>query len=226
VRIKRRARRLILKSPSLTAFALVPAMKGRAMRVARLRAFSVHAPELHMPPRLKVFVTSDGLTDYVVATTSKAKALAAWGVRQDVFKEGVARETDDPELVAAAVALPGEVLRRPSAGRAALAKLKAAPRKPAKAKPERLKAERPTAPPLEKFRPPPKPKGPSKAALKKVADLEGRLTKANAEYEKAKFALARERAELERRDKTLDADHAAQRDKLQAALRAARRALE
>lgn len=179
-----------------------------------------------MAPRLKVFVTSDGLTDYVVATTSKVKALAAWGIRQDIFKEGVARETDDPELVAAAVAQPGEVLRRPAAGRAELAKLKSAPRKPAKSKPERAKAERAKSPPLEKFKPPPKPKGPSKAALKKVADLEGRLAKANAEYEKAKFALARERAELERRDKALDADHAAHREKLQTALNAARRALE
>ena len=35
-----------------------------------------------MAPRLKVFFTSDGLTDYVVAVSSKAKALAAWGVRR------------------------------------------------------------------------------------------------------------------------------------------------
>lgn len=179
-----------------------------------------------MAPRLKVFVTSDGLTDYVVATTSKAKALAAWGIRQDIFKEGVARETDDPDLVAAAVAQPGEVLRRPAAGRAELAKLKAAPRKPGKSRPEPAKPERTKPrPPLEAFKPPPKPKGPSKAALKKVADLEGRLAKANADYEKAKFGLARERAELERRGKTLDVDHAAHRRKLEAALSAARRAL-
>src|SRR5205823_4792364 len=77
-----------------------------------------------MPPRLKVFVTSDGLTDYVVATSSKAKALAAWGVRQDVFKEGLARETDEPALVAEASAQPGQVLRRPAGTRGELAKLK------------------------------------------------------------------------------------------------------
>jgi hypothetical protein len=180
-----------------------------------------------MAPRLKVFVTSDGLTDYVVATTSKAKALAAWGVRQDIFKEGVARETDDPDLVAAATAQPGEVLRRPAAARAELAKLKAAPRKPAQAKPEPAKAQKaePRPPSLERFKPSPKPKGPSKAALKKVAELESRLAKASADYEKSKFALARERAELERRGKALDADHAAHRQKLEAALSAARRAL-
>ena len=64
--------------------------------------------------RLKVFVTSDGFTDYVVAATSRAKALAAWGAHQDLFQTGGARETDDPELVTAASAQPGQVLRRPS----------------------------------------------------------------------------------------------------------------
>lgn len=150
--------------------------------------------------RLKTFVTSDGLTDYVVATTSRAKALAAWGVRQDVFKEGRAREVDDPELAAAAAARPGEVLRRPAGTRGELTKLGA-------------------------VAPAAKPKGPSKAALQKVADLKARLAELEAAYEEALAGLARERAELERRSQALEADHAAQRDKLQAALSAAKRAL-
>ena len=50
-----------------------------------------------MAARLKTFVTSDGLTDYVVATTSRPKALEAWGSHQDLFKTGLARETDDKE---------------------------------------------------------------------------------------------------------------------------------
>ncbi|WP_293677146.1 hypothetical protein [uncultured Phenylobacterium sp.] len=106
-----------------------------------------------MAARLKVFISSDGMTDYVVATTSKTKALAAWGSSQDLFKGGLARETDDPALVKAATAQPGEVLRRPAGSRAALAKLK-----PPKAPPER--------------------KGPSRSALKKVADLEARIAAA------------------------------------------------
>jgi hypothetical protein len=77
-----------------------------------------------MAPRLKVFVTSDGFTDYVVAASSRAKALAAWGVRQDVFKEGAAHETDDPALVKAATAQSGEVLRKPTGTRGQLAGLK------------------------------------------------------------------------------------------------------
>jgi len=86
-----------------------------------------------MAPRLKAFVTSDGLTDYVVAASSKPKALAAWGSHQDLFKTGLAHETDDPELVAAASAQPGEVLRRPAGSLSALANLKPAKKRPAKA---------------------------------------------------------------------------------------------
>src|ERR1700712_3350899 len=101
-----------------------------------------------MAARLKVFVTSDGLTDYVVAVSSRPKALAAWGVRQDLFKEGQAHETDDPALIRAASAQPGEVLRRPTGAQGKLAKLKAPKAKPA---------------------------GPSREALRKIAKLEKKL---------------------------------------------------
>ena len=152
-----------------------------------------------MAPRLKVFVTSDGLTDFAVATSSKAKALAAWGVRQDVFKEGQAHETDDPELVAAATARPGEVLRRPAGSRGELAKLKS------------VKA-------------PPKPKGPSKAALKTIATIEAQLAALDDGYEQAKAELARKRDELDRRAEAQAAEYAKTRVKLETALSAARRA--
>src|ERR1700760_1127283 len=102
-----------------------------------------------MAPRLKVFITSDGLTDYVVATSSRAKALALWGLRQDVFKEGGAHEVQDADLVKAALARPGEVLRRPTGAGGKLAAM--APTKPSK------------------------PKGPTKAQRQKVADLEAEL---------------------------------------------------
>jgi hypothetical protein len=160
-------------------------------------------------PRLKVFVTSDGLTDYVVAVSSKAKALAAWGVRQDLFKEGRARETDDPALVAAAMAQPGEVLRRPAETRGALARLKPP------------KRARPPAPPKAE----PKPKAPSKAALKKVADLEARLSALDAAHDAARSELARARADIDRRGEAEAASHAARREKLVAVLSAARQAL-
>lgn len=162
-----------------------------------------------MAARLKVFVTSDGLTDYVVATTSRAKALAAWGVHQDVFKEGLARETDDPALVAAAQAKPGEVLRRPADTRGELARLKPKPRSPAaKAEPA----------------PPPNLKGPSSAQLKKVADLEAQLAALDARVETERAEIARRQEELARRTEALQAEHAKTRAKIEAALSAARQA--
>lgn len=146
-----------------------------------------------MAAKLKVFVTSDGLTDYVVAATSRPKALAAWGSHQDLFKTGLARETDDPVVAKAARAKPGEVLRRPAGSRETLAKLKV-PR-----------------------RAPEKPTGPSKAHLRKVADLEARLMAADR-------AHAAALAELDARRAALQAKHARAREKLEDALSVARRA--
>lgn len=126
-----------------------------------------------MAPRLKVFVTSDGLTDYVVATSSKPKALAAWGSHQDLFKTGLAHETDDAALVKAATAQPGEVLRRAAGSRATLASLK----------PSKLPRKAPA--------------GPSKAALKKVTDAEAKLSAADDAHAADLAELDAQRARLE-----------------------------
>jgi hypothetical protein len=163
-----------------------------------------------MAARLKVFVTSDGLTDYVVATSSKPKALAAWGSRQDLFKTGLAHETDDAELVKAATASPGEVLRRPAGTRGALKDLK--PAKKAKAPPAKAAPETP--------------KPPSKAALKRVADLEKKLERLDAERDKAAKKIDQRRAALDRELEALDAQHADERGRYETALKAARKALE
>lgn len=65
-----------------------------------------------MPPRLKVFETAMGFHDSVVAVSSRPAALAAWGVRQDLFAGGQARVATDPAAIAAALAHPGRPLRR------------------------------------------------------------------------------------------------------------------
>jgi hypothetical protein len=66
-----------------------------------------------MPRALKVFRSHRGFYDTVVATPSKKAALEAWGSRQDLFREGLAEITSDPDAVKAALAKPGIVLRRP-----------------------------------------------------------------------------------------------------------------
>lgn len=152
-----------------------------------------------MAPRLKVFVTSDGLTDYVVAASSRPKALAAWGAHQDLFKTGGARETEDPALMKAATAQPGEVLRRPADSKGALAKV-------ARAKPA-------------------KPKGPSKAALRKVETFERKLAELRERRDRAKAALAAARAELDARADREAGRFAMEAGRIEDALRQAREAL-
>lgn len=148
-----------------------------------------------MAAKLKVFVTSDGLTDYVVATTSKAKALAAWGAHQDLFKTGLAHETDEAPLVKAATARPGEVLRRAAGSRQTLARMKPVKRTASK------------------------PKGPSKAALKRVEDAERRLAEAETAHTEAVAALEAQKAKL-------DVKWARDRARLEGALARARDAVD
>ena len=65
-----------------------------------------------MAPRLKVFEWSDGFHRFTVAASSRPRALAAWGIQQDIFASGLAREVADGEDEAAARARPGEVIER------------------------------------------------------------------------------------------------------------------
>lgn len=65
-----------------------------------------------MAPRLKVFEWSDGFHRFTVAAPSRPKALAAWGIEQDIFASGLARETPEAEDAEAARARPGEVVER------------------------------------------------------------------------------------------------------------------
>lgn len=152
-----------------------------------------------MAARLKVFVTSDGLTDYVVAATSRPKALAAWGAHQDLFKTGGARETDDPALIKAATAQPGDVLRRPSDSQGVITRI-------AKAKPT-------------------KPREPSKAALRQVESLERKLDALEGSRAAAEARLEADRAELDARAERQAEQFGAENARLRSALREARAAL-
>ncbi len=63
--------------------------------------------------RLKVYRARLGFEDSVVAAPNQGDALAAWGVRQNLFAEGQAVVETDPEIVAAALDHPGTPLRQP-----------------------------------------------------------------------------------------------------------------
>ncbi|HST92202.1 MAG TPA: hypothetical protein VLJ13_08380, partial [Brevundimonas sp.] len=65
-----------------------------------------------MARALKVFCYSDGFHSWTVAAPSRAKALAAWGVKRDLFKDGSAREVTEGGDRDAALAAPGELIER------------------------------------------------------------------------------------------------------------------
>ena len=65
-----------------------------------------------MARKLKVFCYSDGFHSWTVAAPSRAKALAAWGVKRDLFRDGSAKEIDIGPDREAALASPGELIER------------------------------------------------------------------------------------------------------------------
>lgn len=62
---------------------------------------------------LKVFRTSAGFEDAYVAAPSQKAALEAWGAKRNLFAQGAAALVKDSDLVKAALAHPGKVLRVP-----------------------------------------------------------------------------------------------------------------
>jgi hypothetical protein len=64
--------------------------------------------------KLKTFQTSLGFYDLAIAAPSMKAALEAWGAGSNLFHQGVAKETDDPDVIAAAMSKPGVVLKRPA----------------------------------------------------------------------------------------------------------------
>src|SRR5438046_3058959 len=66
-----------------------------------------------MARKLKTYQTSLGFFDLAIAAPSMKAALEAWGADSNLFHQGAAKESDDPEVIAATMAKPGVVLRRP-----------------------------------------------------------------------------------------------------------------
>jgi colicin import membrane protein len=66
-----------------------------------------------MARKLRVYQTSLGFYDLAIAAPSMQAALEAWGADSNLFHQGVAKESNDPEVVAATMSKPGIILRRP-----------------------------------------------------------------------------------------------------------------
>jgi hypothetical protein len=66
-----------------------------------------------MARKLKTYQTSLGFFDLAICAPSMKAALEAWGADSNLFHQGAAKESHDPDVIAATMAKPGVVLRRP-----------------------------------------------------------------------------------------------------------------
>jgi hypothetical protein len=66
-----------------------------------------------MARKLKTYQTSLGFFEQAIAAPSMKAALEAWGADSNLFHQGAAKESNDPDVIAATMAKPGVVLKRP-----------------------------------------------------------------------------------------------------------------
>lgn len=67
-----------------------------------------------MARKLKTYITSLGFFEHAIAAPSMKAALEAWGADSNLFHQGAAKESTDPDVVAATMKKPGVVLKRPA----------------------------------------------------------------------------------------------------------------
>jgi colicin import membrane protein len=199
-----------------------------------------------MARRLKTYLTSSGFFDVAVAAPSMKAAADAWGLRTNVFRQGFAKETHDPSIVAATMAKPGVVLKRP-VGSSGLftehahlpqhlplgkdtAKLSSKPKSSAKAPARKLGAreaelafEREEK--RHEFRRQSEQAARERERLRReraISRAEEALERAEREHEAKIKKFEAERAALEKRSQLEDARWEKQKERLEHALRRAR----
>lgn len=199
-----------------------------------------------MPRKLKTYQTSLGFFDLAIAAPSMKVALEAWGAGSNLFHQGIARETDDPDVVAATMSKPGVILKRPAGSSGRFAEHSDLPTG------DEAEGDRDGRQPKATKRPPPKmsEKAAGKAALdfererkrheaqrqrelaaeaKKCKRREGAVAKAQAAFDEAERnhqarteEIEADRAVVEKRARDEEARWEKQKEKLMTALRRAR----
>jgi hypothetical protein len=155
-----------------------------------------------MARKLKTYQTSLGFFDQAIAAPSMKAALEAWGADSNLFHQGAAKESHDPDVIAATLAKPGVVLRRPVGSDRSFSEHAELPTdlgggKPTQAAPQSkgLKAKRRSSRPIDK-------------AAERKAALAYEREQRRQELELAKEEAAREK-ERERRQQAVDKAQAA-----------------
>lgn len=146
--------------------------------------------------KLKTYQTSLGFFDQAVAAPSMKAALDAWGASSNLFHQGVARETEDPDIVAATMASPGVVLRRPVGSDGPFTESAELPTDLADgdARPKRKPRKDPAAKTAKK----PSRKADDQQARKAAVAFEKEERRREAERRKEEAARAKERARREK----------------------------
>jgi colicin import membrane protein len=202
-----------------------------------------------MARKLKTYQTSLGFYDLAIAAPSMKAALEAWGAGSNLFHQRIAKETDDPAVVAATMSKPGVVLKRPAGssglfaehaglptdfdgGHAAskLKKSRSLPKKRPTAKVSDEKARKAAAAFEREQRRRDAERRKEEAARERGrAKRDKRIAKAQAALEKSQRAhderaesLEAERTAIEKRIQAEDARWESEKEKLTAALRRAR----
>ena len=164
-----------------------------------------------MPRKLKTFITNIGFFELAIAAPSMKAALEAWGMGHNAFQHGFAKQTDDPKIVAAAMAQPGVVLRRAVGTKGAFSEQPELPK-------DLWKLEAPKAEPVR-----PKAKAPAKQSVapKPADDKKERAAILSFEKAKQRRDAAREKAQAE-----ADAKHDKQQAQIERAVAKANDALD
>jgi colicin import membrane protein len=165
-----------------------------------------------MPRKLKTFITNIGFFELALAAPSMKAALEAWGMGHNAFQHGFAKQTDDPKIVAATMAQPGVVLRRPVGTRGAFTENSELPK-------DLWKLEVPSAEPGR-----PKAKAPAKQRAKATPATDDKKDRAAIlSFEKAK---QRRDAAREKEQAEANAKREKERGRIERALAKADEALE
>ncbi|MBX9645524.1 MAG: cell envelope biogenesis protein TolA [Xanthobacteraceae bacterium] len=202
-----------------------------------------------MVRKLKTYQTSLGFFDQAIAAPSMKAALEAWGADSNLFHQGAAKESDDPDVIAATMAKPGIVLKRPvgstgpfgehaglptglgRSGKPAGTTRKPTARKPTAARPADKAAERKAALAYEREeKRRDRERARQEAAAKREKERrQAAIDKAQSDFDSAErehveraAAIDAEREAVEKKARTEDARWEKERDRLRAALKRTR----
>jgi colicin import membrane protein len=155
-----------------------------------------------MPRKLKTYQTSQGFYDLAIAAPSMKAALEAWGASSNLFHQGFAKESDDSEVIAAAMEKPGIVLRRPVGSNSAFSEHSDLPSAAS------LDAPRRTGARPEKVKPVKERKIDDKAERRAAAAFEKEQRRREKQREKeeaaAEVVRARRKAAMEKAEKAIE----------------------